>query len=101
MNGYILDVRNVRKMSLPTAIEGTIIGKIVGNLQKSEPKTTIIGAVLGVSVWSQVDWNKLLQKDPTQIALVITGLLLGVQGYWTNHKDLIKNEIPSSVDPPK
>jgi hypothetical protein len=88
-------------MSLPTAIEGSILGKVIGNLQKSEPKTTIVGAILGTSVLSQVDWNKLLQKDPTQIALVITGILLGLQGYWTNHKDLIKNEIPSSVDPLK
>jgi hypothetical protein len=76
-------------MSIKTSLEGTIIAKILSNLAASEPKTTILGALLAGIVATKIDYSQLLQGDPTQIANAISAVVITVLGYYTNHSKLV------------
>lgn len=75
-------------MSLTSLVKGKIIGTVVGKLAASEPRTTLIGASIGGITLMNVDWNKAVQGDPQQIGMAIAGLLIGIFGYFANHKNL-------------
>lgn len=72
-------------MSLSTLIKGKILGTVISKVAASEPRTTIAGAALGGLIAAQIDYNKLLQGDPQQIAAAIAAVIVAVWGYFTNH----------------
>ena len=72
-------------MSIKTSLEGTIIGKVIQNIAASEPVTTLLGFVLAAVVGSKIDYGKLLNEDPNQIANLISAVVIAVMGYYTNH----------------
>lgn len=69
--------------------EGTIIKVVVDKLAKSEPRTTLAGAALGAVVAANIDYGKLMQKDPVQIGNLVGAVLTVALGYWMNHGDLV------------
>lgn len=75
-------------MSIKDSLEGTIIGKVIKNLSASEPVTTVLGAILAALVASKIDYGKLLQKDPDQIANAVSVVVVTLLGYYTNHQRL-------------
>lgn len=75
-------------MSIKDSLEGSIIGKVLKNLSASEPVTTLLGAVLAGLVASKIDYGKLLQKDPDQIANAVSVVVVTLLGYYTNHGKL-------------
>ena len=75
-------------MSIKDSLEGSIIGKVLKNLQASEPVTTLLGFVLAGIVAAKVDYGKLLNKDPDQIANLVSAVVIAVMGYYTNHGKL-------------
>ncbi len=50
-------------------------------------KTTLLGSGVAVGVGSQVDLQKLLQGDPTEIGKVVVALCVFGWGLYTNKKD--------------
>ena len=73
-------------MSLPNAIKGDIVRKVVQNLSDSEPKTTFLGFLLAALVATKVDYGKLLAGDSTQIASAISAVVIAALGYYTNNR---------------
>lgn len=81
-------------MSLSKSIEGTILGTVVKKIAASEPRTTILGTVLGGVVLAQIDYGKLLAGDPTQIGNAVAAIVVAVIGYYTNHPSLTQPPSP-------
>lgn len=72
-------------MSISSFAKGEFLKVLVAKVQKSEPKTTVLGAALAGVVGTQIDYNKLAQGDTQQIALLVAGILVAVIGYYTNN----------------
>lgn len=75
-------------MGLGTFVKGNILKVVVDKVAKSEPRTTVLGFMLSAVVASQIDYNKLLQGDTTQIGNLVATLVIAVLGYYTNHPKL-------------
>lgn len=75
-------------MSLKDTVNGKIIGVVIDKVAKSEPRTTAAGVILGGIVAANVDYAKVLQKDPQQIGNLIGAVAVAALGYYTNHKKL-------------
>jgi hypothetical protein len=68
--------------------EGTIVKTIIDKIAKSEPRTTVLGFVLAGVIAAQVDYSKLMQKDPVQIGNLIGAIVTALLGYYTNNKSI-------------
>lgn len=73
-------------MGLVGAVKNKVIGNIIAKLAASEPKTTLLGAALAALIAANVNYDKLLQFDPQEIAKAVAALLVALLGYFTNHK---------------
>ena len=73
-----------------TSLKASILERFIKNLAKSEPITTIGGAVLAAVVATNVNYTLLLHKDPQQIANLASAVVVCIVGYYTNHADLVR-----------
>lgn len=73
-------------MSVKDAIGGKVISVALDKIAKSQHTTTVLGAVLAGVIAAQVDWSKVLQKDPQQIGNLVGACVVGLLGYYTNHE---------------
>lgn len=88
-------------MSLSTIVKGTILGNVISRVAASEPRTTIAGATLSGLIAAQIDYNKLIQGDPQQIAAAIAAVIVAVFGWFTNHSKVVAPEAASKPSDPQ
>lgn len=50
----------------------------------SDKVATAAGGVVGFGIFSQIDWNKLFEGDPTEIGKFVMALGVLLLGYVTN-----------------
>lgn len=80
-------------MSIPNFIKGDIIKSALKKVAGSnDTKTTVLGVAAAGVIAAQIDWNKLFQKDPAQIGLLIGTIVTAVFGYYTNKVDQPKEK---------
>jgi hypothetical protein len=88
----------ITTMGLPNKIKAIFIDHFIKNLAKSEPITTVGGAVLAAIVAANVDYSAVLNKDPQQIANLASAVVVCIVGYYTNHADLVRPKIGSTQE---
>lgn len=71
-------------MSLKTAIEGSFVKKFISGIANKDHGTTLLGFVAGSLVVANIDFNKLLQGDHTELSKAVGTLVLAAFGYLTN-----------------
>jgi hypothetical protein len=76
-------------MSLKTKLGGEVLAKVIANVQKSEPRTTLLGTVLAGAVASQIDYPALLTGNSTEIAKLVSVFVVQILAYYTNHSTVI------------
>ncbi len=51
----------------------------------ADTKTTVYGGGAGLmTLLTLVDWRKVFQGDPSEAGKIVIGILLALQGYYTN-----------------
>ena len=75
-------------MGLESSVKGKILSVAVNKLAASEPRTTLAGAILGGIVAANIDYGKLVQKDPQQVGNLVAAIAVVLLGYWSNHSAL-------------
>lgn len=90
-------------MGIPNFIKGDIIKAALRNVAgNNDTKATILGFVASAVLAAQIDYGKLLQKDPNEIGKAVGVLVAAVFGYYTNKKDkapVINVPNPHHTDP--
>lgn len=85
-------------MGLIASIKGKILKTAVNKVAASEPKTSILGALLGGIVAANIDYNKLLQGDPQQIGNAVGAAVVVLLGWFANNAH--KKAVPPTEPPP-
>lgn len=74
-------------------VEGGVLSKVISNLAASEPKTTILGAILAGIVASHTSYAKLLSGDSDAISTVVAAVVVAAIGYFTNSSKPVHTKV--------
>ncbi len=77
-------------MGIVGSIKGKIFSTVVDKIAASEPRTTALGFVLAGIQAANIDYGKLLQKDPQQIGQLIAAIVTALLGYYINHPGITR-----------
>jgi hypothetical protein len=67
----------------------SMLGQLAHN---NDTKTTMLGLAAGALLASQLDFGKLLQKDPDELGKAAGVVIAVLIGYWTNKPDKAQKE---------
>ena len=66
-----------------------MLGQLAHN---NDTKTTMLGLAAGALLTSQLDFGKLLQKDPDELGKAAGVVIAVLIGYWTNKPNHVQKE---------